>query len=256
MTLPELPFGFVIGICTLVGLCVGSFLNVLIYRTPEMMALTHASRCPSCDTRLNATDLVPLASWLFLRGKCAHCNAPISARYPLVELVTALLWAACAMQWQDIESAVAWSIFCSGLLSLALIDWDTASMPDSLIMPLMWSGLVASTIGLTEIGPREAIWGAALGYGLLWLVLTSTELATEKIGMHSGDLKLLAAIGAWLGPVTSLTAVLFAGAMGAAVATARKTKSLLEEGAHVSFGPFLSCAAIILLFFGKEWLLL
>lgn len=256
MSLRELPFGFVVGMITLVGLCVGSFLNVVIHRTPEMMRLTTASRCPACDARLTAADLVPVASWLYLKGKCAHCTADISARYPMVELVTAVLWGACAMHWRDVESAVAWSIFCSTLLALAMIDWDTTLLPDSLTFPLAWMGLLASTLGLTEISASEAIWGAALGYGFLWLVSTGFELVTGKVGMGGGDLKLLAAIGAWLGPTSSLTVVLIASMLGAVIGLALKSKNRLREGTYVPFGPFLSCAAIVLTFTGKQWVLL
>jgi len=256
MSLTELPFGVVAGVITLVGLCVGSFLNVLIYRTPEMMTLTTASRCPACDARLTAADLVPVASWIYLKGQCAHCMAHISARYPIVELVTAVLWFACAMHWQDVESAVAWSIFCSTLLALAMIDWDTTLLPDSLTLPLVWMGLVASTFGLTEISASQAIWGAALGYGFLWLVSTGFELVTGKVGMGGGDLKLLAAIGAWLGPTSSLTAVLLASVLGAIVGLALKSKNQLREGSYLPFGPFLSSSAMVLAFTGKQWVLL
>lgn len=254
MTFAELPFEFVVGVSTLVGLCVGSFLNVVIYRTPEMMSLTKASRCPACDTRLTTADLVPVASWLFLKGKCGHCKAQISARYPIVELVTAVLWCACAMHWRNVESAVAWSIFCSALLALAMIDWDTTLLPDSLTLPLVWAGLVASTVGLTEISASEAIWGAAAGYGFLWLVSTGFELVTGKVGMGGGDLKLLAAIGAWLGPFACIWVVMLASVLGALVGLFLKSKQLLREEKYVPFGPFLSGAAVLLMFTHKFWI--
>lgn len=256
MNFSELPGSVVIGITTLVGLCVGSFLNVVIYRTPGMMSLTKASRCPSCDAKLTAADLVPLASWLYLKGKCAHCNAHISARYPTIELITAVLWGACAWHWRHVESAVVWSIFCSALLALSMIDWDTTLLPDELTLPLVWAGLVASTLGLTEISASEAIWGAVLSYGFLWMISKGFEVATGTVGMGGGDLKLLAAIGAWLGPISSLTIVLFASILGAVVGLILKSKNQLREGAYVPFGPFLSCAAIVLTFTGKPWALL
>lgn len=251
MNFSDLPFCFLVGVTTLVGLCVGSFLNVVIYRASEMTTLTQASCCPSCDTKLAAADLVPVASWLFLKGKCAYCDAHISARYPIVELVTAVMWGACATYWRNIESAVAWSIFCSALLSLAMIDWDTTLLPDSLTLPLLWTGLVASTLGITEISSTKAIWGAAVGYGFLWLVSTSFELATGKVGMGGGDLKLLAAIGAWLGPFACIWTLVLASLSGAFVGLFLKSKQLLREGNYIPFGPFLSGAAMLLVFTNK-----
>lgn len=258
MNFAELPASFLVGLTTLVGLCVGSFLNVVIYRTPKIMALTQAdaplslsypaSHCPACKTPLRALHLVPVVSWLLLRGQCANCSNKISARYPCVELVNGALWFACAMHFGGIGSAVAWSIFCSALLTLSMIDWDTTLLPDSLTLPLVWVGLIASTVGLTNLSATEAILGAAAGYAFLWVVSQGFELATGKVGMGGGDLKLLAAIGAWLGPMGCLWTVLLASVIGALVGLYLKSKQQLREENYLPFGPFLGGAAVVFLF--------
>jgi leader peptidase (prepilin peptidase)/N-methyltransferase len=266
MNLTELPGEFVVGFATLFGLAVGSFLNVVIYRMPKMMALTDddqpltlstpSSHCPSCHTRLRVVDLLPVVSWLLLKGQCAHCKVGISKRYPCVELINAALWGACAIRWPELGTALAWSVCCSTLLALAMIDWDTTLLPDALTLPLVWAGLMASTVGLTDISPTEAIWGAVLGYGFLWLVSTGFEWVTGKIGMGGGDLKLLAAIVAWMGPIAGLSVVLLASVLGACVGLLMKANNQLREGRYLPFGPFLSGAAIVLALTGKNWLTL
>lgn len=258
MNFSELPSGLVVGFATLLGLCVGSFLNVVIYRTPKIMARTDdeaplslsypPSHCPACKTPLKVAQLVPVMSWLFLRGQCSHCNTKISVRYPSVEIANGALWCACMLIFDSIGPAVAWSIFCSTLLALSMIDWDTTLLPDSLTLPLTWVGLVLSTSGLTNISADEAILGAATGYAFLWIVATGFELATGKVGMGGGDLKLLAAIGAWLGPMGCLWTVVAASFAGALIGLYLNSKQQLLEGSYLPFGPFLACSAVTYLF--------
>jgi leader peptidase (prepilin peptidase)/N-methyltransferase len=258
MNFAELPASFLVGLTTLVGLCVGSFLNVVIYRTPKIMSLSQvdapislsypASHCPACKTPLRALHLLPVASWLLLRGQCANCSTKISARYPCVELANGAMWFACAMHFDGIGSAVVWGVFCSTLLALSMIDWDTNLLPDSLTLPLLWVGLMVSTFGLTNLSTTEAIQGAGVGYAFLWVVSQGFELATGKVGMGGGDLKLLAAIGAWFGPMGCLWTVLLASVIGALVGSYLKSKQQLRKENYLPFGPFLGGAAVVFLF--------
>lgn len=258
MSVSDLPTGFLWAMAGLVGLCVGSFLNVVIYRTPKMMELTEAdepltlsypsSQCPACHTPLRIVDLVPVLSWVFLKGQCAHCNAGISARYPAIEMLNAAVWVICAMHWNHLGTALAWATFCSISIALAMIDWDTTLLPDALTLPLIWLGLIASTAGLIEVSANEAILGATAGYLFLWLVATGFELVTGKIGMGGGDLKLLAAIGAWLGPLGCIAVVVLASVSGALVGVVLHKMQRLRPGGYLPFGPFLSGSAIVLAF--------
>jgi leader peptidase (prepilin peptidase)/N-methyltransferase len=263
MNLNDLPLIFLVGFATLLGLCVGSFLNVVIYRVPKMILLSQSdppltlstpySHCPACRTRLRTAYLLPVVSWIFLKGRCAQCHSRISARYPIVELLNALLWGTCVIHWPQLGSALAWAVFCSMLFALSVIDWDTTLLPDTLTLSLVWLGLIASTTGLIDISPQVAIWGAVLGYSFLWLVSIVFEWVTGKVGMGGGDLKLLAAIGAWLGPMTGLSVVMLASLLGACVGLVLKANNKLREGRFIPFGPFMSFAAITLALLQKTW---
>lgn len=256
------------------GLCVGSFLNVVIHRLPLMMerdwraeaaellgqpgpdmpavSLSKpASRCPQCAHAIAWHENVPLLSWLMLRGRCAACKTPISWRYPFVELTTAGLFAALAWQFGAQPAVLAWCAFAASLLALSGIDWDTTLLPDSLTLPLLWGGLVAAALGLT-IPLSTAVWGAVFGFLALWSVYWLFKLTTGKEGMGAGDFKLLAALGAWLGWQMLLPIVLGASLIGAAVGIAMKMSGALREGRYVPFGPFLAGAALVVLFAGSE----
>ncbi|MEN9544691.1 MAG: hypothetical protein RLZZ598_1524 [Pseudomonadota bacterium] len=259
----------------LLGLCVGSFLNVVVHRLPLMMERAWklesaemlgvappdlapltlsqpASRCPHCGHRIRWYENIPLLGWLALRGRCSACKTPISARYPLVELATALLFAALAWRFPGSATLLVWCGFVATLLALALIDWDTTLLPDSLTLPLIWAGLIAAALGWSGLALTTAVWGAVAGYLALWSVYWLFKLTTGKEGMGAGDFKLLAALGAWLGWQMLLPIVLAASLLGAVVGIAMKFSGALREGRYVPFGPFLAGAGLVVLYAGPE----
>ena len=263
------PFGL-----ALLGLCVGSFLNVVVHRLPQMMERAWklegaellgvpapelaplslskpASRCPHCGHQIRWFENIPLLSWLVLRGRCSACKAPISARYPLVELATALLFAAVAWRFPAQAGNLAWCGFVAALVALALIDWDTTLLPDSITLPLIWAGLIAAAVGWT-IPLSTAVWGAVAGYLVLWTVFWVFKLTTGKDGMGAGDFKLLAALGAWLGWQMLLPIVLAASLIGAVIGIGMKVSGALREGRYVPFGPFLAGAGLVVLYAGAD----
>lgn len=237
----------------LFGLQFGSFLNVVVYRLPLLLmqqwrddpneapiAFANArSACVSCGTQLRARDLVPVLSFLFLKGRCAHCGTSISWRYPLVELAVALAWALCAMRWGGSWQALAWAACISTLLALALMDWDTLLLPDILTLPLLWMGLVCAALGLSGITLETALWGATAGYLSLWAVAKVFQLISKKEGMGEGDFKLLAAIGAWMGWADLPQLVLVASLLAIVVGIRLKGK--------VPFGPMLVASSFLIL---------
>ena len=256
----------------LIGLCVGSFLNVVIHRLPlmlergwkidsaEMLGVpldlpapitlsTPRSRCPSCGHAIAWYKNVPVLSYLWLRGRCSACRAAISARYPFVEILTAIAFAVVGWKFGAQPAAWLWCGFVAVLIALAGIDWDTTLLPDSLTLPLLWAGLVASALGWTVPLP-DALWGAVVGYLSLWSVYWLFKLATGKEGMGFGDFKLLAALGAWLGLKMLLPVILGASILGALVGIGMKLRSSLREGRYVPFGPFLAGSGIAVLLAG------
>ena len=274
-------------LAALLGLLVGSFLNVVIYRLPRMMEqawdaehaayaaqkenrdlspascsshkrfnlLTPPSRCRQCGHRIRWHENIPVVSYLFLRGKCASCGSSIGIRYPLVEVVTAALAWLClsryGLQWQ----ALAWFIFGTSLICLTLIDWDTTYLPDSITLPLLWMGLLIASLGWTSISLGSAVWGAALGYMSLWLIYWGFKLATGKEGMGFGDFKLFAALGAWFGWQALVPIILMASVIGALVGIGMKLASSLREGGVVPFGPFLAMGGLTAMIFGPQSIL-
>ena len=261
-------------VLALFGLCVGSFLNVVIHRmplilergwkmesadllgvahdeTPAITLSTPSSRCPSCGHAIRWYENIPVASWLWLRARCSACKTPISARYPFVELATAALFGFVGWHFGAQPVAVLWCAFCAMLVALAGIDWDTTLLPDSITLPLLWAGIVVAALGWT-IPLFDAVWGAVVGYLSLWSVYWAFKLATGKEGMGFGDFKLLAALGAWLGWKMILPIVLAASVIGAVVGIAMKLSSALREGRYVPFGPFLAGAGLVVLFAGQE----
>ena len=258
----------------LLGLCIGSFLNVVVHRLPLMLErgwkLESAellgvkvdvppeiglskprSRCPSCGHAIAWHENIPLIGYMRLRGRCSACKAPISLRYPLVEGLTALLFAAVAYRFGAHPVSLLWCAFVATLLALAAIDWDTTLLPDSLTLPLLWVGLVASALGWT-IPLSSALWGVVAGYLSLWSVYWLFKLTTGKEGMGFGDFKLLAALGAWLGWQMILPIVLGASVLGAVIGIAMKMSSALREGRYVPFGPFLAGSGLVVLLAGPE----
>ena len=259
----------VCAVAALMGLQLGSFLNVVVWRLPLMMqrqweaecAELHGaisepaqetfnlsapgSHCPACKTPLRAADLVPVLSYLWLRGKCAHCGVAVSVRYPLVELAVALLWGFCAWHWGFSVEALAWAGFGSVLLALALIDADTMLLPDSLTLPLLWVGILCASFGVIQLPILQSVWGAAAGYGVLWAVQAVFKLITGKQGMGAGDYKLLAALGAWLGWMVLPMVVLIASLLGVVVALGMRWQGSLKAGEPLPFGPYLVVAGLV-----------
>jgi leader peptidase (prepilin peptidase)/N-methyltransferase len=258
----------------LVGLCIGSFLNVVVHRLPlaldrewkqdsaELLGVTvelpppitlstPRSRCPSCGHPIAWYENIPVLSYLALRGRCSACKTRISPRYPLVELATGLLFAAVAWRFGEQPVAWLWCGFVAVLLALTGIDWDTTLLPDNLTLPLLWAGLVASALGWT-VPLSQSLWGAVVGYLSLWSVYWLFKLTTGKEGMGYGDFKLLAALGAWLGVQMILPIVLGASVIGAIVGIGMKMASNLREGRYVPFGPFLAGGGIVVMLAGPE----
>jgi leader peptidase (prepilin peptidase)/N-methyltransferase len=256
----------------LLGLCIGSFLNVVIHRLPLMLergwkresaellgveiedgeAVTLSrprSRCPSCKHPISWRENLPVLSYVALRGRCSACRAPISARYPFVEILTAVLFGLVGWRFGPQPVALLWCAFAAVLVALAGIDWDTTLLPDDMTLPLLWAGLVASAVGWTIPLP-DALWGAVVGYLSLWSIYWLFKLTTGKEGMGFGDFKLLAALGAWLGVKMLLPIVLGASLIGAVVGIAMKLSAALREGGYVPFGPFLAGAGLVVLLAG------
>jgi leader peptidase (prepilin peptidase) / N-methyltransferase len=262
----------------LLGLAVGSFLNVVVHRLPQVMErqwqeeYEHAkgdqavarepfnlmvprSRCPHCGHAIGWHENIPVLSYLWLRGKCLACAAPIGVRYPLVELSGAALFAYCGWRWGATAAALAWSGFSATILALALIDWDTTLLPDDLTLPLLWGGLVVATLQWTTVPLTAAIWGVVAGYLSLWAVYWAFKLTTGKEGMGYGDFKLFAALGAWFGWQALVPIILMASIIGALVGIAMKFSSGLREGGYVPFGPFLAGAGLTAMVFGPDSIL-
>ena len=262
------------GLVFLFSLLVGSFLNVVIHRLPRMMeAEWHAqcaelrgdaptvsapynlavprSACPHCGHQITALENIPLLSWLWLRGRCSSCSASISARYPLVELLTALLSAAAAWKWGVSVQTGGALLLIWTLVALAFIDFDTTLLPDSLTQPLLWLGLLFNLSGTFTHLP-DAVIGAMAGYLVLWSVYWLFKLATGKDGMGYGDFKLLAAIGAWLGWQMLPVTLLLSSVVGAAIGIAMIVLVKHDRRVPIPFGPYLAGGGLVALFFGTE----
>jgi leader peptidase (prepilin peptidase)/N-methyltransferase len=260
------------------GLLIGSFLNVVIYRLPIMLeaqwkaecaelsgtepavlkrfnlALPR-SRCLKCAHLISWYENIPLLSYLFLRGKCSGCAAPISVRYPLVELTSGALFFYCGWKWGATPTALAWSGFAAAVLALGCIDWDTTLLPDDITLPLLWAGLILAALQWTGVGLTPALWGAVAGYLSLWLIYWAFKLITGKEGMGFGDFKLFAALGAWFGWQALVPIILMASVIGAMVGIAMKFSSALRTGGYIPFGPFLAGAGLTAMIFGPNAIL-
>jgi leader peptidase (prepilin peptidase)/N-methyltransferase len=259
-----------------VGLCVGSFLNVVIHRLPKMLErgwraqcaelagetppaepaynlVVPRSACPSCGHRIGAHENVPIVSWLALRGKCSACGARISARYPIVELAGGLLAAYAVWRFGLTWKGMAACVFLWMLTALTVIDFDTQLLPDDLTLPLLWAGLVANLFELF-VPLQTAVIGAAAGYLSLWLVYWIFRLVRGKEGMGYGDFKLLAALGAWLGWSMLPIIVLLSSVVGAAIGLSLIVFRGRDHNVPLAFGPYLAIAGAIALFFGPQLL--
>ena len=256
---------------TILGLVVGSFLNVVIYRLPKMMeaqwqrdyaqfsgevsevseklSLTFpGSRCPHCGAAIKATQNIPVISYLALGGKCASCKAPISVRYPVVEALTALLWVLCGLQFGVSNALAGAMLLTSVLVVLTAIDLDHQLLPDSLTLPLVWIGLLLNTDN-TFVSLESAVLGAVFGYLCLWSVFWLFKIVTGKEGMGHGDFKLLAALGAWFGLAALPTIVLLSSVVGAVLGVALIATGKRDRETPMPFGPFLAGAGLIHLFY-------
>ncbi len=264
----------------LLGLIVGSFLNVVIYRLPVMLKSgwksecqaflaeeegqspshneeaqafnlnTPRSRCPHCGHAITAWENIPVISYLFLRGRCAECKTAISLRYPAIEIFTAILTLACAWRF-GISMDAAFAILLSwALIALAFIDLDEQYLPDSITLPFLWLGLLLNTQNLfTDL--ESAVIGAIAGYLILWSVYMLFKKVTGKEGMGFGDFKLLAMLGAWLGWQMLPAIILLSSIVGAIIGILLIASNRHQRGIPIPFGPFLAAAGWIALLWGE-----
>ncbi|HIK73358.1 MAG TPA: prepilin peptidase [Alcanivorax sp.] len=265
-------------VCVLFGLLVGSFLNVVIHRIPKMMEatwrqearelleqpapkgeetppifnlVTPGSHCPHCNHRIRWYENVPVVSWALLKGRCSGCKAAISKRYPIIELLTALVAGLCAWRF----GYDPWLIFMLygsfTLLALAVIDLDTTLLPDDLTYPLLWAGLLAAVLGISPVSLPDAVIGAMAGYLALWSLYWVFKLLTGKEGMGYGDFKLLAALGAWLGWQYLPVVVLLSSVVGLVFAVSMMASGSVKRDQGIPFGPYLAIAGWIALLWGE-----
>jgi len=261
--------------CTLLGLFVGSFLNVVAYRLPKMMEIDWrnqchdfldikntseassppltlsrpGSSCPHCGHKIRAWENIPVISWLLLRGRCSECKKPISLRYPVIELATGLLSLAVALHfgfsWQAATALpLTWA-----LIALTLIDFDEQLLPDSIVLPMLWLGLLLSLFGIFT-DSHSAIIGAAVGYLSLWIVFQLFKLLTGKEGMGYGDFKLFALFGAWFGWQSLIQIILLSSVVGAVVGILLIIIRGRDRNIPIPFGPYLAAAGWISLIWG------
>ena len=240
---------FVLGIF---GAAIGSFLNVVIFRVPRRMSIvTPPSSCTSCQTRLKPWDNVPVLSWIVLRGRCRTCQTRISARYPLVEGATALLFAGCGYFLPDPSLLLPALLFSAAMIAVTFIDLDHRIIPDVITLPGLVIALVLSFTGVS-IEPARAFWGALVGGGSLFLVAWGYRVATGRDGLGGGDIKLLAMVGAFLGPVGAVLTILFGSFAGTMFALATMKSSGRGLKSELPFGTFLAPGAVLVLFAGSR----
>lgn len=274
LTLLQHSPAFFISLAGLLGLLVGSFLNVVIYRLPRMMErewqaqcaelnaqpatentpfnlMVPRSACPQCHRPISALENIPLLSYLFLRGRCAGCATPISLRYPIVEAVSGGLSAFAAWHFGFGLAGIAALFFIWALVALTFIDFDTQLLPDSITLPLLWLGLLLNLNGaFTSLA--NAVVGAVAGYLVLWSVYWAFKLFTGKEGMGFGDFKLLAAIGAWLGWTLLPLVILLSSLVGAVVGIILIVAARHGRNLPIPFGPYLAGGGLIALFWGHS----
>lgn len=271
----EQPWIFV-GVSLFFGLLVGSFLNVVIFRIPKMLEntwnhqcktqlnlqpedtpqpiynlITPASNCTQCGAAIKPWQNIPVISYICLGGKCSKCKTHISLRYPIVELLTGLLFAAVAWRFGVGLPAFAGMVLTAFLVAMTFIDADTQLLPDCLTFPLLWLGLALS-LKSVYIPVSEAVVGAMIGYLALWSVFWIFKLLTGKDGMGYGDFKLLAALGAWLGALNLPVVILLSSVVGLVFAVAMRLNTKLAKGQAMPFGPYLACAGWLAFMFGNE----
>jgi leader peptidase (prepilin peptidase) / N-methyltransferase len=275
--MPELPFALWIALAGVLGLLVGSFLNVVILRLPARMAaawrqeardvlelqadatplppgiVREPSHCPHCKHPLSALDNIPLFGWLLLRGRCRYCQAKISIQYPLVELLSGVLSAVIVWKFGPSWAALAGLALTWTLIALSGIDFRTQLLPDQLTFPLLWLGLLLSLLPMFVTAPASIL-AAAIGYLSLWSVYWAFKLLTGKEGMGHGDFKLLAALGAWMGPVALLPIILLSSLIGALVGGTLIALRKHEREIPMPFGPFIAAAGWVWFVAGSDLL--
>ena len=266
--------------CLILGLLVGSFLNVVIYRLPAMMErewksecrmllaieeptsggsqkpdtfdlAKPGSHCPSCMAPIKFWQNIPVFSYLLLKGKCSTCQISISARYPVIEAATGVLSAVIAWQLGATPQTIAALFFTWCLISLTMIDADHKLLPDQITLPLLWAGLLINSFGLF-VPLYDAVWGAIAGYLSLWSVYWAFKLLTGKEGMGYGDFKLLAAMGAWMGWQSLLVIILLSSLVGAVVGTIILIANKKGKDTTLPFGPYLAAAGWISFLWGDQ----
>jgi len=259
---------------TIIGLMVGSFLNVVIYRLPEMIKrdwlqqcaelrgetlsssekfnlMVPRSACTHCGHKITALENIPIISYIALRGRCAQCKKPISLRYPLIEVLTALMSGLVAWHFGFSLLTLAALIFVWALIALAVIDLNTQLLPDDITLPLLWLGILVNlNNGFTDI--NSSVMGAVVGYLSLWSIYWCFKLLTGKEGMGYGDFKLLAAIGAWLGWTILPLVIIFSSLIGAVVGISLILRSKHDKNCAIPFGPYLAGGALVALFAGEK----
>jgi leader peptidase (prepilin peptidase)/N-methyltransferase len=273
--------------CAILGLLIGSFLNVVIYRVPVMMqrewrqqccefleldetnvkkegtALNHQvfnlakpeSHCPHCNAPVRAWQNIPILSYLFLRGRCNACKTPISIRYPIIEAVTGVLSALVAWHFGATWLTLALLVFTWCLICLTMIDFDHQLLPDNITIPLLWMGLLVNTLlPNATVSPQDAVMGAALGYLSLWSVYWLFKLLTGKEGMGYGDFKLLAALGAWMGWQSLLLIIILSSLVGAVIGIIMLVALGRDRNIPIPFGPYLAGAGYIALLWGDSFM--
>jgi len=245
----------------ILGLIIGSFLSMLTWRLPRIMMLEEeaqfkeisvgGSKCPQCDANLPWYRLIPLFSWLASKGKCHNCKTKISPRYPLIETATATLSIACMWQFGLTTEGIAATLFSWILIAIFVIDYEHQLILDNLSLPLLWLGLLFNSQNLFAT-PVDAIWGAAIGYLLLWTVFHAFKLITGKEGMGYGDFKLLAALGAWFGFITLPQIILIAAVTSILIGVIGMMFKTRGRDTPMAFGPFLAIGGWATLFLGPN----
>lgn len=269
----------------ILGLLVGSFLNVVIYRLPVMMErdfrveatcilngeaaalkeekaqgkfnlMVPRSRCPKCKTQITALQNIPVISWLMLRGKCAGCKTSVSARYPIIEAVTGILTALVIFKLGANWAGIGGMLLLWSLVALTMIDYDTQLLPDQITLPLVWAGIIFSMIPHSGVFPatdlQSSVFGAIAGYLALWSIYWGFKAVTGKEGMGYGDFKLLAALGAWLGWQLLPVIILLSAVVGAVTGIAMILFAGHKREAPIPFGPYLAGAGILAMLWGEE----
>ena len=274
-------------LAAMLGLMVGSFCNVVILRIPQMLMqedtpsdpcpslslMQPRSHCPSCLHPLRPQHLIPVFSFFWLKGRCAFCAQAISPRYWKTELMVCAWWVFCAFKFQvlsllgqsdlapalflsQLASALLWAMLGSALICLAQIDWEHQLLPDAITQPFLWLGLLSAHVGLLGLSPKASLLGAVIGYMSFWLVANIYLLLSSREGLGQGDMKLLALLGAWMGPMSLIPLVLLASTSGAVVGLWRlKVSKDLDIHEPIAFGPFLILSAFTLLIIGPHQVL-